>query len=194
MNIKSGIYKIRNITNEKCYIGSAVDFDKRWGSHKHNLKEGHHHNRHLQSAWNKHGKESFVFEILEKCDKAKLIEREQYYFDELKPEYNVCPSAGSHLGMKASAETKRKIGLASSKRLKGKKHFNYGKNLSDETKRKISETLKGTTASDETKRKLSKMRKGPGNSFYGKKHSKESREKMSLAMKGRIPWNKKVIV
>lgn len=192
MDIKSGIYKIRNIINEKCYVGSAVDFEKRWGGHKHGLKEGKHHSRHLQAAWQKYGKKSFVFEIVEKCEKLLLIEREQYYLDVLKPQYNISPTAGSSLGVKHTEETKKKVGKASSERLKGEKHFNYGKKLSKETKRKISNTLTGTKASEETKQKLSEMRKGIKNSFYGKKHSNEARKKMSDAAKGRIPWNKKV--
>lgn len=40
--------------------------------------------------------------------------------------------------------------------------------------------------SEETRKK----RTGPNNHFYGKKHSKESRQKMSLSHKGQKPWNK----
>lgn len=65
-----------------------------------------------------------------------------------------------------SEEWKKKIGLAASKILKGRK-------LSKETKKKISEFNKG---------KVSPMK--------DKKHSEESRKKMKLAHKGQIAWNK----
>jgi hypothetical protein len=35
-----------------------------------------------------------------------------------------------------------------------------------------------------------KRRFGVNNSFFGKKHSQESKQKMSESLKGRIPWNK----
>jgi hypothetical protein len=37
---------------------------------------------------------SFILEILEYCDKNILIEREQYYIDLIKPEYNIQSIAG----------------------------------------------------------------------------------------------------
>ena len=52
-----------------------------------------------------HGYENFNLEILEYCDKSILIEREQYYIDLIKPEYNILTKAGSSLGFKHSPET-----------------------------------------------------------------------------------------
>ena len=39
-------------------------------------------------------------EILEYCDKNNVIEREQYYMDLIKPQYNIVEIAGSTLGYK----------------------------------------------------------------------------------------------
>jgi hypothetical protein len=50
--------------------------------------------------------------------------------------------------------------------------------VSDETKRKISETLKGITHSEESRRKMSEAHKG-------KTHSEESRRKISETLKGK---------
>lgn len=36
----SGIYEIVNTTNQKKYIGSAVDIKARWRSHRHELVKG----------------------------------------------------------------------------------------------------------------------------------------------------------
>lgn len=154
--IKSGIYKIINIINNKFYIGSAINFYIRWNRHKNNLRKGLHVNKILQNSWNKYGQENFKFEIVEEIlDKSKLIEREQYYLDLLKPEYNICLYAESPkcamLGKKHSEKTKEKQSIAKigilrsnetkqkiSNSLKGEKSFNYGKRFSEETRQKMS--------------------------------------------------------
>jgi group I intron endonuclease len=51
-------------------------------------------------------------DILEYCDISTVIEREQYYLDKLKPEYNILKIAGSRLGCKHSSETIINIKLA----------------------------------------------------------------------------------
>lgn len=50
----------------------------------------------------KYGYSNFILEILEYCDKFDLLNREQYYMNLLKPEYNVLLTAGSNLGFKHS--------------------------------------------------------------------------------------------
>lgn len=118
MKLKSGIYKITNIINDKFYIGSAVNVDKRRNQHLHDLRKGKHPNTHLQRSFDKHGELSFRIEILEHCQAKYLIEKEQYYIDTLKPHYNICQVAGNSTGRKASDETKLKISIGR----KGKKH------------------------------------------------------------------------
>ena len=113
----SGIYQIRNIENDKRYVGSAKCFRLRWNAHRANLAKGLHHSPHLQYSWNKHGPSRFAFEILEFCAKQDLIQREQFWIDSLNPEFNVCQVAGSTLGFKFSEETKAKI----SAKAKGRK-------------------------------------------------------------------------
>ena len=54
-----GIYLIRNASQQKVYVGSSIDMEKRWSAHIRLLNRGCHHNRHLQSAWIKYGKEFF---------------------------------------------------------------------------------------------------------------------------------------
>lgn len=111
MNKKSGVYKIINIINNKCYIGSSVNIKERWINHRKSLKNGKHHSNILQRAYLKYGKENFLFEILEEVEpvKEKLLEKEQYFLDTLKPEYNILKIAGSCLGSKRSEEAKQKM-------------------------------------------------------------------------------------
>jgi group I intron endonuclease len=83
-----GIYKITNKNNGKSYFGSSKNIETRWLTHKNQLKNGIHHNIHLQRTWDKYGEDIFVFEIVEECDINILLETEQKYLDS-NPEYNI---------------------------------------------------------------------------------------------------------
>ena len=48
----------------------------------------------------------FRLEILEYNEKAKILEREQYYLDRLKPTDNICKVAGSSLGRLTNRSTR----------------------------------------------------------------------------------------
>ena len=86
-----------------------------------------------------------------------------------------------HKGKHHSLETKKKMSEAK----KGEKHPLYGKQLSEETKQKMSKSHKGKTSSEETKQKLSKSISGEKHPLYGKHHSDETKRKMSEAKKGK---------
>ena len=90
-------------------------------------------------------------------------------------------------GYKHTAEAKKKMSLAN----KGKK-LRLGAILSDETKRKISESEKGKIESFETRRKKSEARKGNKNPMWGVKRqfSEEWRRKMSDSHKKRVKEGK----
>lgn len=88
----SGIYKIKNNINGKIYIGQSSDIYWRWTHHKSDLNHNRHHNRHLQSAWNKYGEDNFSFSIVEKCSEKLLDDKEKYwvnYFDSYNSGYNL---------------------------------------------------------------------------------------------------------
>lgn len=82
-----GIYKITCVPNGKIYIGSSVDVRNRWWNHKSQLKHQKHTNQHLQRAYDKYGKEAFLWEVIEECSKEQLRLREQHYLDTLQPFY-----------------------------------------------------------------------------------------------------------
>lgn len=77
----SGIYEIRNLVNNKVYIGSAYNFKKRWATHISTLKSGTHDNQHLQLSVQKYGLDNFQFSIIELCNKEELEVREQHHID-----------------------------------------------------------------------------------------------------------------
>lgn len=131
-----GIYQIKNKINNKSYIGSSSRLKLRWNRHLTDLKCNVHHSLALQRAFHKYGYDNFEFIILENCGIEKLLEREQYYLDNLKPEYNICKIAGNCLGVKHSTETVEKrrnslIKLWENKELKTT-HSKYGRNKKKE--------------------------------------------------------------
>lgn len=150
----SGIYKITCTSNGKFYIGSSNDLHRREWQHFAKLSKNNHTNQHLQNAYNKYGKEAFVFEVIEYITSFGLLVREQYWLDELKPfgdfGFNTATIAGASLrGRKLSQEHKAKVSAG----LKG--HF-----VSKETRAKIGAATKGRKTSDETKAKLRAINKG----------------------------------
>jgi len=149
-----GIYKIENKKNSKVYIGQSWDVERRRKGHKACAMRGVKH--HLYDAMRKYKIKNFDFEQIFVCfpgviKQEELDALEQYYmaaYNSLDSEYGYNnKDAGSH-----------------------------GKH-SEESRRKISEAMKGKKRSEEHQRKLSEARKG-----Y--KHSKEAKRKMSEAKEG----------
>ena len=172
MENNCGVYHIRNVLNGKRYIGSSVDLKKRKYQHFNNLQKNKHHSQHLQSAYNKYGEENFIFEVLEYLEvKEHVVGFEQYYIDYFGYEnlYNVCPKAGSRLGIKLTEEQCKN-------RTKRGKYLPRLKPISQETKRKLSFSHKGKILSEETRLKMSQAKK---------KMSDITKEKMSIAKRKR---------
>lgn len=100
---------IVNLKNGKRYVGSSVDIYNRIHEHVHNLNRNKAHNKHLQNSWNKYGQECFIYSILEYCDVSIRFEREQYYIDCIKPEYNLTLNVVANFGHSVTDSTKEKI-------------------------------------------------------------------------------------
>lgn len=175
--LNSVIYIIRCYKSIKVYIGSAVNFEDRKNCHLHLLRNNKHQAK-LQNAFNKYGKENFIFEILEFVeDKSKLIEREQYYldtlvfaakkdnrFDELS--YNICRKAGSRLGVLHSEQSKLQMS------------FNKKEHLTEEHKHNISI---GINASEKYKNSIVKRGANISKALMGHFVSEQSKEKNRIA-------------
>lgn len=207
--MNSGIYKITCSVNGRFYIGSSSDIKQRWRVHRWHLRRGGARSPHMQRSWDKYGEQSFIFEIIEFVETHRLVEREQYYFDVLKPfgsrGFNVAPVAGVTRGHK---RTREQIEKTASK--------NRGRKLSAERRKQLSEAGRGRKATEETRRKLrarkmspetrEKMRqarlannwqrgkpmndrqraalshqKGEKHPWWGRKHSEDSKRKVSMS-------------
>lgn len=77
--MKTGIYQILNLTNNKRYIGSSKKIENRWREHKTLLRTNKHHSQHLQASFNKYGLSNFEFSILEITTEELLQEKENYW-------------------------------------------------------------------------------------------------------------------
>jgi group I intron endonuclease len=75
------IYEILCLVNNKKYIGSSKNIERRFYKHKLLLNKNKHTNLFLQNSWNKHGEDNFKFSIIEICKIEDLINKECFYIN-----------------------------------------------------------------------------------------------------------------
>lgn len=125
-NNKTGIYKWTHVISGKSYVGSAINLSNRFRNYyslAYLKREITKNKSMIYRALLKYGHSSFKLDILEYCSPNFLIEREQHYFDQLKPEYNILKVAGSSFGFKHSEVTIKIMRLAKL----GSKHSEFTK-------------------------------------------------------------------
>jgi len=122
VEVTAGIYRIRNLVNDKVYIGQSKNLEKRLREHRQDLKRGDHPNSYLQNAWNL-GQEFEFSVVMYIGDLSCLDSAEAGWFYltrccERAYGYNmsVVPSSPMR-GRKHSEATKRAL----SEKLKGRK-------------------------------------------------------------------------
>lgn len=179
MIIMMGIYYIKNLTNNKIYIGQSVDILKRFNTHKHRLRNNAHENPHLQSSFNKYGEKNFEFGLIKSTKERYLNRLEKLFikkYDSTNPNngYNIAKGGNSNSGWIAPPEVRAKM----SKSHKGRKHYP----MTDETKQKISNSLKGNIPWN--KGKSCPQLQGSNHPMYGKHHSEKSKQMISESKKG----------
>jgi group I intron endonuclease len=144
-----GIYKITS-PNNKVYIGQSIDIERRFRHYKRLVcKE----QIKIHNSLLKYGIDAHIFEVLELCETEQLNNRERHYQDL----YDSVANGLNLLYVKSE-------------------HFNGGH--SEESKKKISDSLKGRTFTDEHKYKI-----GLGNSR--RVISAETKEKHRVAGLGK---------
>jgi group I intron endonuclease len=159
----SGIYQIVNLKNGKLYLGSSNNIAVRKYNHYYHLRHNTHHSIVLQRAWNKYGEKNFDFSLVLTCPDEMLLFYEQQLLDLCKPEYNISTDAAAPTrGMKLSEETKKKMSRSAIG------HPGYLTHHSDETKQKISLSMKGRKMTDEQRLAVSERMKGNTNGYRRK--------------------------
>lgn len=154
---KAAVYRLINNINNKTYIGSTVNLSTRFYKYF-SIKHLTERKTSIHNALLKYGFANFTLEILEYCESGiNPVKREQHYFSQLKPEYNILEQAGSSLGYKHTAAT---LEIFNQRRVSEETRNNLssaatGRVLTEEEKKKISDARKGITLSDETRSKIS---------------------------------------
>lgn len=158
------------------------------------------------AAIQKHGWDNFSHEIIEDniSTLEKANERERYWIayyhtwvdDSQRAGYNLTPGGDSHL---ISEETRQKLiksrlGISITEQTKLKiKQALLGKKRPQEVCEKISKSNMGKQLSKETIAKIKANlpdKHGKNHPFYGKHHTEETKQKISLAKQGRQSPNK----
>lgn len=105
------IYKITNLKNNKIYIGFTInEIQIRLRNHIRASRQNKKRHTYLHSAIRKYGEDFFIVEEIEQGDNKKLLkEREKYWIEYFKPDYNLTKGGEGCLGYKHSEETKEKI-------------------------------------------------------------------------------------
>ena len=173
----SGIYSILNKKNGKIYVGQSINIRQRFYDHKKHLRKDIHNNKHLQSAWNKYGEDSFEFNVLEPCEPSMLNSNEVWwieYFDSTNREKGYNHTIGGDFCPTKCPEIAKKI----SNSLKGR-------TFSDEHRKNLSKAHKGKKLSDEHRANMSKAQKNRKH----RPHKLSSKIKMSEARNTRGFYN-----
>lgn len=180
------IYVRTNLVNGKQYVGQTVDFKSRereWRCYK-----AEYAGDYINNARKKYGIENWSVEILKVCgDEDDLNKLEEYYIKKLNTRrpfgYNLTDGGYGNKGHIVTETTKQKISETLKGKYVGEKSWTYGRKLTEVQKQHLREIHLGKKLSEEHKKKI-----GEGNK--GKKISEETRKKMSEARKGKEPWSK----
>lgn len=193
------IYAIVNRVTGKSYVGSAINPRRRWTEHRKALRGGRHHSVKLQRSWNIHGETAFEFVILEAVLLLEaLVEREQFWIEKrnaYRSGYNAAPRAGSQLGFRHSEETRAKMRAIMAIRKAEGRCYQPPAKASDETRKRQSvaaKARKGRVVTEETRRKISESLKTGGDhkGNKGRKFSAEHIAKIQAARSATIARKK----
>ncbi len=187
---KSGIYRIVNLVNGKCYVGHASNLRARKAVHFSKLKNNKHGNQHLQDSFNLYGESNFIFEVLEiiefpsdfsinrKKYRKYLCPYEQKWIDFYNSSdgnygYNEVPSAENSLGYIHKSETKIKMSKNHAD-VSGINNPMYGVPSPMTDRKHIPESID----------KMKKAQLGEKHWNYGQHQTEESNLKRRLALLG----------
>lgn len=184
MPVTCGIYVIRRVGTDECYVGQSVDIENRWRGHRQDLTTGKHRAIWMKRVFDKHGISAFSFEILEIVprDKDLLTAAEQRWMDALNPCYNVAPAAGSTLGIKRTPE--QSANLSAARKLWYQNHPEHREFLGS-LRRGLPGPRKGVVVTEETRAKMSLASLGRPSPRKGVTLSEETKQKLRKANLGR---------
>lgn len=111
------IYGIKNNKNNLYYIGQTINKETRKFRHFSDLENNVHPNRHLQNSYNKNGKDSFEFVLLEEVeDYSAIKEREDFWIEKIGY-YNIDKGRSGFTPVALRNMSEAQLGKISSRRL-----------------------------------------------------------------------------
>lgn len=187
--MKGIIYCYTNLINDKKYIGQT--YSEKTRRYSFNCKTTYTTSRkaggklsHFDAALKKYGKENFSYNVIQEIEYPTLEELtsqldilKKYYIEYFDSFNNGYNSTTGGKDGLLSEETKKKIGESL-----------VGRPMSELTREKL--TFNGHHWSDEDKKRMSdsakeRFRNKTNHPMYGKHHSEESKRKNSLSRKGK---------
>ena len=165
---------IHTCPNNKRYIGITTQLPKkRWRSNGRGYKK----NKHFYAAIQKYGWNNISHQVIEVDTENEMNYLEKYliaYYQTNIPEYGYNNTYGGSTVFRLSEEAKLKISKA-----------NKGKIISEEQRKKISESCKGRPSptkgmhwnlTEETKKKMSLAKKGKPHKPFSEEHKRKISE------------------
>ena len=198
----SGIYCAIHRASGRCYVGSTINLAVRRSAHEGSAMRGSGAKFHRALA--EYGTDSFDFEVLERCHKSHLLEREKFYIclldacgvnglnvqSEPNAVYGIIPNAATR-ERQSIAKRGSKLSDEHRAKLRGKR----GKKLpfTDEHKAKLSAAAKRRTPEDRARHTAHLIGKKQSPEWIakrfvkiiGSKRTPEQRDKISASLKGR---------
>lgn len=170
------VYLIHNKISHKVYVGQTIQlFKNRKRRHIRDLKNGNHFNQYLQNAWNRYGENNFDFIVLDDCNCLTELNEVEAKYIKLFSGLNICFNLTSG-GSNSIPSKESRLKMIESLKKRG--------TPSDETRKRISDSLKGHVVSVETRKLISRktkegmteeVREKISKSHVGSKRSLESR-------------------
>jgi len=161
VDMKGLIYCVHCISTGKKYIGQTTQIlEKRINRH---FCDSEKTDYHFHRAIRKYGEENFIFGVVEECNLEELNSKEMYWIDKYNTFGNGYNSdTGGLNGRLLSEDTKEKISNSLKNRTFTPEHLE-----------KIKKSLTGKTLSEETRNKISQSKIGKSRGPLSDEHKKK---------------------
>jgi group I intron endonuclease len=172
-------FKLKNSTEYR-YVGKTVNIRNRFIAHKNSAERGE--NLPLYRWIRSKGIDNVEIVVLQEAEDSVLQDLEVSWIYQIKNRgdrlLNLTDGGEGTLGYRHKEEQKKKWSEERKGSITGVKNPNYGKFGPQHP-------AYGRKLSEETKKRLSEQKMGENNPNYGKSLNEETKRKMSLAQKGR---------
>lgn len=180
------IYQIVCVRNNKRYIGRTADLKSRFKRHLRDLRMNKHYNKYLQNDFNIYGVNSFLFELIEISDDELACSREDYWISF----YGGIESVATYNFQNNLTKNSEHRNLISKSKV-GTVPWNRGRKMSLEELEVNRRSYLGIKRSKESIEKQKQtIANNPNFGNKGKHLSESTKEKLSKAKIGKIPYNK----